>query len=245
MISRMVEKNLKSNEIIDYLHVIVFTHQHEQRFYFERKEVICFLAAKPRMRNCILSNIFTALEYRTQKYRMEQWKKDYTEAVNYFKEIPLTKTSSPYHAANLYRLSLAGETLGEDDEGLQHLHEAKRIAKVGASYRNWMWLVVALKLRKQYEEIGWNSKKYLREAEYIAENIHLDDVSIIVETLKDLSKQVPALVKLVEWYLDKAKKTMNANDFTKAEALFNAANQPLFAGRYSIFTHDISFQMPD
>ena len=158
---------------------------------------------------------------------MEQWKKDYTEAVNYFKKIPLTKTSSPYHAANLYRLSLACEKLGEDDEALQHLHEAKRIAKVGGSYRNWMWLVVALKLRKKYEEMGWNSKKYLREAEYIAENIYLDDVSTIVETLKeagkDLSKQVPALVKLGEWYLDKAKITMNANDFTKADALFNAA----------------------
>ena len=158
---------------------------------------------------------------------MEQWKKDYTKAVNHFKEIPLTKTSSPYHAANLYRLSLACETLGEDDEALQHLHEAKRIAKVAGSYRNWMWLVVALKLREKYEEMGWNSNEYLREAQYIAENIHLDNVSTIVETLKeageDLSKQVPALVKLGEWYLDKAKTTTNANDFTKADALFNAA----------------------
>ena len=158
---------------------------------------------------------------------MEQCKKDYTKAVNYFKEIPLTRTSSPYHAANLYKLSLACETLGEDDEALQYLREAKRIAKVGGSYRNWMWLVVALKLRKKYEEMGWNSNEYLREAEYIAENIHLHDVSTIVETLKeagkDLSEQVPPLVKLGEWYLDKAKKTMNASDFTKADALFNAA----------------------
>ena len=158
---------------------------------------------------------------------MEQCKKDYTEAVNYFKEIPLIKTSSPYLAANLYKLSLACETLGEDDEALQHLHEAKRIAKVGGSYRNWMWLVVALKLRKKYEEMGWKTSEHLREAEYIAENIHPDDVSTIVATLKeagkDLLKQVPALVKLGEWYLNKAKTTMNANDFTKADVLFNAA----------------------
>ena len=39
----------------------------------------------------------------------------------------------------------------------------------------------------------------------------------------DLSKQVPALVKLGEWYLKKAKATSNAADFTKADALYNAA----------------------
>jgi hypothetical protein len=48
-----------------------------------------------------------------------------------------------------------------------------------------------------------------------------------VEQLKaagpDLSKQVPALVKLGEWYLKKAKTTSNAADFTKANALYNAA----------------------
>ena len=160
---------------------------------------------------------------------MEQCKKTYTEAVNYSKTIPVTKTSFHYLAANLYRLSLACEALGEHNEALQHLHEAKRIAKVGGSYRNWMLLVVLLKLKKQYEEMGSfdKSDQYFREAECVAEDIYLDDVSTIVETLKeagkDLSKQVPALVKLGEWYLDKAKTTMNANDFTKADALFNAA----------------------
>ena len=39
----------------------------------------------------------------------------------------------------------------------------------------------------------------------------------------DLSKQVPALVKLGECYLKKAKTTSNAADFTKANALYNAA----------------------
>ena len=71
------------------------------------------------------------------------------------------------------------------------------------------------------------SDEYLREAKCVAEELYLDDVSPIVESLKeadkDLSKQVPPLVKLGEWYLDKAKTTINANDFTKANALFNAA----------------------
>ena len=53
------------------------------------------------------------------------------------------------------------------------------------------------------------------------------DVSVAVEQLKaagtDLSKQVPALLKLGEWYLKKAKATLNAADFTKANALYNAA----------------------
>ena len=79
------------------------------------------------------------------------------------------------------------------------------------------------------EEMGSldKSDEYLREAKYVAEELYLDDVSLIVESLKeadkDLSKQVPPLVKLGEWYLDKAKTTINANDFTKADALFNAA----------------------
>ena len=141
----------------------------------------------------------------------------------------MTKTSFYYLAANLYRLSLVCETLGEHGEALKHLDKAKRIAKVGGSYRNWMLLVVLLKLRKKYQEMGSldKSDEYLRKAKCVAENLYLDDASTIVEPLKeagkDLSKQVSPLVKLGEWYLDKAKTTMNANDFTKANALFNAA----------------------
>ena len=71
------------------------------------------------------------------------------------------------------------------------------------------------------------SDEYLREAKCVAQNLNQDDVSTIVKSLKeagkDLSKQVPPLVKLGEWYLDKAKTTINANHFTKADALFNAA----------------------
>ena len=160
---------------------------------------------------------------------MEHSKECYTKAVNYGNEIPVTKNSFFYLAANLYRLSLVCEALGENDEALKHLDKAKRIAKVGGSYRNWMLLVVLLKLRKKYEEMGSldKSNEYLRKAKYVAENLDLDHVSPIVETLKeagkDPSKQVPPLVKLGEWYLDKAKTTMNPNDFTKANALFNAA----------------------
>ena len=160
---------------------------------------------------------------------MEHSKEYYTKAVNNGKKIPVTKTSFYYLAANLYRLSLVCEALGEHDEALKHLDKAKRIAKVGGSSRNWMLLVVLLKLRKKYEEMGSldKSDEYLREAKCVAENLFLDDVSTIVESLKeadkDLSKQVVPLVKLGEWYLDKAKTTINANDFTKADALFNAA----------------------
>ena len=56
------------------------------------------------------------------------------------------------------------------------------------------------------------------------------DVSVTVKQLRtagtDLSKQVPALLKLGEWYLRKAKSaktTSNGADFTKANALYNAA----------------------
>ena len=151
---------------------------------------------------------------------MEHSKEYYTKAVNYGNEIPVTKTSFYYG--------------GEHDEALKHLDEAKSIAKVGGLYRNWMLLVVLLKLRKKYEEIGSLNKsyEYLREVKCVAENLYLHDVSPIVESLKeadkDLSKQVLPLVKLGEWYLDKANhkvnhQFVNANDFTKANALFNAA----------------------
>ena len=53
------------------------------------------------------------------------------------------------------------------------------------------------------------------------------DVTLTVEQLKaagnDVSKQIPALVKLGEWYIKKAKTTLNGADFTKANALYNAA----------------------
>ena len=161
---------------------------------------------------------------------MERHDKEYySKAVNYGNEIPVTKTSFYYLAANLYRLSLVCEALGEDDEALEHLDEAKYVAKVGGLYRNWMLLVVLLKLRTKYGEMGSldKSDEYLGKAKWVVENLNQDYVSTIVEPLKeadkDLSKQVSPLVKLGEWYLDKAKITINPNDFTKANALFNAA----------------------
>ncbi|CAB4035839.1 tetratricopeptide repeat 28-like, partial [Paramuricea clavata] len=51
--------------------------------------------------------------------------------------------------------------------------------------------------------------------------------SVVVEQLKaagtEVSKQVPPLLKLGEWYLNTAKTTANGADFTKAAGLFNAA----------------------
>lgn len=59
---------------------------------------------------------------------------------------------------------------------------------------------------------------------YMAEEIN---VTVIVEQLKvagdDSSKQLPALLKLGEWYLKKAKASADGANFTKASALFNAA----------------------
>ena len=53
------------------------------------------------------------------------------------------------------------------------------------------------------------------------------DVSLTVEQLKaagsDVSKQVPPLLELGEWYLKQAKTSLNGSDFTKANALYNAA----------------------
>ena len=109
------------------------------------------------------------------RYRMEHSKEYYSKAVNYGNEIPVTKTSFYYLAANLYRLSLVCEALREDDEALKHLDKAKRIAKVGGSSRNWMLLVVLLKLRKKYEEMGSldKSDEYLRKAKNVAEELYL------------------------------------------------------------------------
>ena len=48
-------------------------------------------------------------------------------------------------------------------------------------------------------------------------------VKQLKEAGKDPSKQVPALVKLGECYLKQAKTTANGAEFTKANALYNAA----------------------
>lgn len=65
------------------------------------------------------------------------------------------------------------------------------------------------------------------------------DVTATVEQLRaariDPSKQVPPLVKLGEWYLNKAKAYgADLSDFTKADALFNAA-----IVRSRLVNHDI------
>ena len=57
---------------------------------------------------------------------MEHSKEYYTKAVNYGNEIPVTKSSFYYLAANLYRLSLVCEALGEHDEDLRTLGCAPR-----------------------------------------------------------------------------------------------------------------------
>jgi hypothetical protein len=53
------------------------------------------------------------------------------------------------------------------------------------------------------------------------------DISVTVQQLRSAgtnsSKQVLALLKLGKWYLRKAKTTSNGADFTKANALYNAA----------------------
>ena len=53
------------------------------------------------------------------------------------------------------------------------------------------------------------------------------DAAIAAQELKsagkDVSKQIPALLKLGDWYLNSAKKTSLGADFTKANALYNAA----------------------
>jgi hypothetical protein len=53
------------------------------------------------------------------------------------------------------------------------------------------------------------------------------DVSVTVEQLRaagnDASKQLLPLVKLGKYYFKKAKTTANSADFTKADAIFNAA----------------------
>lgn len=65
------------------------------------------------------------------------------------------------------------------------------------------------------------------------------DLSTTVEELRaagsDGSKQMPALLKLGKLYLTKAKATANGGDFTKANALFNAA-----LARSSVVGHETS-----
>ncbi|XP_028410545.1 uncharacterized protein LOC114533242 [Dendronephthya gigantea] len=161
-------------------------------------------------------------------------KEFYTEAVKIDRNISVNKDTFGRVVGNLYRLSLACEALGEQDEALKNLNKAKDYAKVGGLYKNWLMLVVLLKLSRKYAEFSEiesvgvaKSEMYLREAKWVAKNLFEDDVSAVVQTIKaagkDLSKQIPPLLKLGEWYLDKAMTTVNGADFGKADALFNAA----------------------
>lgn len=160
---------------------------------------------------------------------LRQAREFYSEAVKNDRNIPVNKDTFCRVVGNLYRLSSACEAIGDQDEALKNLDKAKDYAKVGGLYKNWLLLVVLLKLSHKHAEMGSveKSEMHLREAKWVAKSLSNDDVAAIVQTIKatgnDPLKQVPPLLKLGEWYLDKAKTTANGADFGKAAALFNAA----------------------
>ena len=76
--------------------------------------------------------------------------KDYfTKAVVIFRKIPLTKPICSCAVANLFRLTLICEAIGEGDEALKHLEEARDVANA-IRFKHVMVLDVLHRLSKIY-----------------------------------------------------------------------------------------------
>ncbi|XP_028407447.1 uncharacterized protein LOC114530060 isoform X2 [Dendronephthya gigantea] len=81
--------------------------------------------------------------------------KDYfTKAAVFFRKIPLTKPICSCAVANLFRLTLVCEAIGETDEVLKHLEEARDVANA-IGFKHVMVLDVLHRLSKKYNnEMG-------------------------------------------------------------------------------------------
>ena len=82
-----------------------------------------------------------------------QAKKYFTEAVKIFGKLTISKNTCSIVVASRFRLSSICEVLGEQDEALKHLEEARDVAKV-VGFKHTMVLDVLHRLSKKYNEMG-------------------------------------------------------------------------------------------
>ena len=104
-------------------------------------------------------------------------KEYYTKAIKINRKRSLTKTScNCYVVANLHRLSWTCEALGEQDDALKHLEEAREIAK-DAGFKHWIVVDILVSLIKKYAEMGCMIKSIMCyvEAGEIAKSLPKDD----------------------------------------------------------------------
>ncbi len=106
-----------------------------------------------------------------------QAKKCFTEGVNIFRKSPITKNTCYCVVSSLFRLSSICEVLGERDEALKHLEEAREVAKV-VDFNHVMVLDVLYKLSNKYNNEMRSFEQFMvcfQEFNEMAQNVIVDD----------------------------------------------------------------------
>ena len=106
----------------------------------------------------------------------DQAKEYYIKAVEIVRKITSTKNTSPGLVSSLYGLSSICEILGEKEESLKHLEEAREVSKSAGS-ETLMVATVLLELGMKYNEHGCveKGKICLQETKEIAESLAQGD----------------------------------------------------------------------
>ena len=119
----------------------------------------------------------------------DQAKEYYSKAVEIDRKITSTKNTSPGLVSSLYGLSSICEVLGEEQDSLKHLEEAREVAKSAGS-KNFMLATVLLELGMKYNEMGSveKGKACLQETKEMAESLAHSDASFmeLLELLKNV-----------------------------------------------------------
>lgn len=118
-------------------------------------------------------------------------KEYYIKAVKIARKMSLNKNTCSVVLVNLYRLGLVCEELGEGDEALKHLEEARKIAKeTGCKEwcKEWVMVCVLAQLMKKYAMMGSIIKSIMcyLEAGEMAKSLPTDDSlpQLIMDVLK-------------------------------------------------------------
>ena len=130
-----------------------------------------------------------------------QAKKYFTEAVKMFGKFPLTEHTCSAIVAQRFRLSSICEVLGEHEEALKHLEEARGVAEV-IGFEHAMVLDVLHRLGRKYNDLG-SFAKFV---------ICFEEFTKMAESVPQNDSMPPYLSKLIELLNNDASKFLNMSN---------------------------------
>ena len=124
-----------------------------------------------------IANLCANIAHISQEFgKSSEAKKYYSQAVEIYRKISLTKRTCPGFISSLCQLSRINDVIGEENETIKQLEEARKVAKI-FGYKNKTVLIVLYELAMKYLAIGTVAKhdECHEEAKKIANSLSDDD----------------------------------------------------------------------